>query len=212
LAIHVPDPNSSTGGPFEGALISTFDCIVTSSMIPVGYMNFTVGPSGCLTQVQTGFPFGSAVTSCTGAIDAGYDSWFARAGNVCVGGGAWDVCSPIVDPPPYCICFAGGPYFGQVGTPVQFGGEYIWCLGPEFTWDFGDGSTATGQSVAHVYRDAGVYTVRFCLFETGRCPQQESCSETTAIIQAPAAIEDPLAFPQITPSTWGGVKASRHGR
>ncbi len=57
---------------------------------------------------------------------------------------------------------AGGPYSGYVGEEITFSGS---ASDPgtadtlTYTWDFGDGTTATGQTVTHVYSAPGNYTV-----------------------------------------------------
>ncbi len=56
---------------------------------------------------------------------------------------------------------AGGPYSGYAGQEITFTGS---ATDPgddtlTYTWDFGDGTTATGQTVTHVYETPGEYTV-----------------------------------------------------
>ncbi len=57
---------------------------------------------------------------------------------------------------------ANGPYSGSVGEEITFTGS---ASDPgtadtlTYTWDFGDGSTATGQTVTHAYSQPGNYTV-----------------------------------------------------
>lgn len=63
-----------------------------------------------------------------------------------------------VDRPPVAV--AGGPYAGTVGAPVRFASTT--SSDPEgtgltSTWQFGDGSTAAGALVDHVYAAAGAY-------------------------------------------------------
>jgi chitodextrinase len=59
---------------------------------------------------------------------------------------------------------SGGPYSGFVDEPITLdgsgsfdsdGGQIL-----SWEWDFGDGETATGESVTHTYSEAGVYDVR----------------------------------------------------
>ena len=54
------------------------------------------------------------------------------------------------------LAHAGGPYDVDAGAPVTFTG------GPTkpnttYSWAFGDGGTAQGQSVTHSYGDDGLY-------------------------------------------------------
>jgi len=60
------------------------------------------------------------------------------------------------------VADAGGPYSGDAGSPVQFDGSG--SSDPDgqvvsYAWDFGDGSTGSGQSPTHTYGTAGTYTV-----------------------------------------------------
>ncbi len=56
----------------------------------------------------------------------------------------------------------GGPYSGQAGEPVLFDasatsdpdGDAL-----QFAWDFGEGGTAEGAAVSHVFAQPGLYTV-----------------------------------------------------
>ncbi len=61
------------------------------------------------------------------------------------------IIDPIIDfimtPSPSCEGYMVS-YSGMGGT------------GPgTYDWDFGDGSTATGQNVSHIYINAGIYLV-----------------------------------------------------
>ncbi|MBL0913426.1 MAG: PKD domain-containing protein, partial [Bacteroidia bacterium] len=56
-------------------------------------------------------------------------------------------------------------FFGVSGGPA--------CLNLTYDWDFGDGTTASGQNPAHVFPGPGVYVV--CLEVTGTTPTGEQC-------------------------------------
>ena len=53
---------------------------------------------------------------------------------------------------------SAAPYV--TGTPVLFSASIISGSSPVYTWDFGDGTTGTGQSVSHTYAATGTYTVK----------------------------------------------------
>jgi len=78
---------------------------------------------------------------------------------------------------------AGGPYTGTVGVPIQFAGGDSTGFNLSFTWDFGDGTTATGVVVTHTYNAPGTYTVVLTVVD--RFGRQAS-DRTTATI-SPAA-------------------------
>src|SRR5207253_753664 len=71
------------------------------------------------------------------------------------------------DPPPDVIAAAptanpGGPYNADVGQTLTFDGSgSIGAVGQTltFAWDFGDGSTGTGETATHAYSAAGTFTV-----------------------------------------------------
>lgn len=58
------------------------------------------------------------------------------------------------------VVYAGGPYSGEVGEPVQFHGSAYGGTPPySWFWDFGDGMTSDEQNPLHVYAAAGGYMV-----------------------------------------------------
>jgi PKD repeat protein len=58
------------------------------------------------------------------------------------------------------------------------------------TWDFGDGTTATGASVTHAYAAAGLYTVRVTLSDG----QTETSQEMTVAVNEAGAGQDQSSF------------------
>jgi large repetitive protein len=59
---------------------------------------------------------------------------------------------------------AGGPYVGQVGTPVTFAAQLVLngvlvTTQAQYSWNFGDGTTGFGQTTAKTYASAGTFTV-----------------------------------------------------
>lgn len=54
-----------------------------------------------------------------------------------------------------------------LGNATVFSATWQGAVNPAYTWDFGDGNTAEGQSVAHSYTEAGNYLVQNSATENG---------------------------------------------
>lgn len=66
-------------------------------------------------------------------------------------------------PPPAISAFAGEDREALAGVEENFVGEAVGFIrepitNARFWWNFGDGSTAEGRSVGHIYREPGIYT------------------------------------------------------
>lgn len=55
--------------------------------------------------------------------------------------------------------------------------------GTLLTWDFGDGTTMTGNSVSHEYNTAGTYTVSLLIEGIGDCDGMDTTSATVTVIE-----------------------------
>lgn len=77
------------------------------------------------------------------------------------------------------VANAGGPYTGVVGQVITLSANASTGQNLSFTWNFGDGTGATGPVVQHVYAVPGSYVVTV----TVRDPlNQSSSAQTTAVI------------------------------
>jgi hypothetical protein len=57
---------------------------------------------------------------------------------------------------------AGGPYYGSVNVIIEFDASNSYDDEGivSYFWEFGDGSTATGQQISHKYSNSGNFTVK----------------------------------------------------
>ncbi len=69
--------------------------------------------------------------------------------------------------PPTNADFTWDPATPKANQVVTFQGSADALLPVEYTWDFGDGETGSGQTVQHIYRNWGVYTVTMFATECG---------------------------------------------
>jgi hypothetical protein len=86
---------------------------------------------------------------------------------------------PIPDP--------GGPYSGSVGTALTFDGSLSSDSNHDrlaLTWDFGDGTTATGTAPTHTYSTAGTHTVTLTASD-GRGGVKSASTTATIIVPNP---------------------------
>ena len=83
------------GGPTSGTITTAFTPVTTGELIPIGRMFFTIPATGCLSQVQSSFPFGIHVIDANLENDQIQDAESGRVGKLCVGAGGVDACDPV---------------------------------------------------------------------------------------------------------------------
>ncbi|MDX1271024.1 PKD domain-containing protein, partial [Bizionia paragorgiae] len=156
------DTTAPVIGTFTGGGASANPGFITAS---------ATNPTGCLTITFTSDGSGSgsgwgAAISCfepCQTITAVLDSTVP----------ALNIDGDVEADPNETITFNGSGIFSGSGA------------GATYTWDFGDGNTATGQTVTHSYPNAGIYQVTLTITDTN----PNGCSSTndidlTAIIGA----------------------------
>jgi hypothetical protein len=82
----------SAPGETNGTITTAFDALTGGAVEPVGRMNFAGATSGCLTIIDSSFPFGTHVVDATGQdtpIPEGL------RGAIYVGPGGHDGCTPL---------------------------------------------------------------------------------------------------------------------
>ncbi|MBP7868236.1 MAG: PKD domain-containing protein [Acidobacteria bacterium] len=91
--------------------------------------------------------------------------------------------------PPSGVTLERAPVVPEPGQPAAFTATSAGTLPLVFAWTFGDGATATGPSVSHVYA-AGTYTARVTV--TNPCGQASAQQTfTVTLIVAPAIVSQP---------------------
>ncbi len=108
----------------------------------------------------------------------------AVMGATSCGGGA----PPNPNQPP--IANAGGPYFTNAGQALSFDGSQSSAPSGQsltYAWDFGDGGTATGVKPTHTYVNAGNFTVKLTVTDTGGATN----SNSVPVLVVPLPVSNP---------------------
>jgi hypothetical protein len=81
----------SAPGPQDGTIASAFDCITGGESAVIGRLHLVASAPGCISQVESSFPFGNHVVSCGGDVQQ-IDP--ACWGSVCAGSAGVNACAP----------------------------------------------------------------------------------------------------------------------
>ena len=96
------------------------------------------------------------------------------------------------------------PATATAGTPVAMSAKASDTWSPAtMTFAFGDGTTATGNSVSHAYEAAGTYTVT--VTATDAAGNAAMAQRTVTAVAGPAGVGDPPSGASGTPDTNGGA-------
>jgi len=106
---------------------------------------------------------------------------------------------PAATPEPP-VAVIGGPQAGQVGDTLTYSGSdsQSGLSITRYDWDFGDGLTAQGVRVDHVYQNAGSY--RVTLTVTDEAGQQGSTTLNVTIASVAPPTETPAPEPTVGPT------------
>lgn len=114
----------------------------------------------------------------------------------------------VNDPP---VANAGPDQTAYVGATVSFDGSQSTDDRGivSYAWDFGDGATASGAVVNHVYTATGIYTVTLTVVDSGGISASDTLTVTVndPPAEAPRAIVDSVGY-----STDGGKNQNLHLR
>jgi hypothetical protein len=86
---------ANPGGPTAGTITTAFTPVTTGELAVIGRMFFQIPATGCLSQVQSSFPFGIHVVDALVQNDQIPDPVGNRCGMLCVGAGGIDACDAM---------------------------------------------------------------------------------------------------------------------
>ncbi|MBM3705242.1 MAG: PKD domain-containing protein, partial [Actinobacteria bacterium] len=154
--------------------------------------------TGSSTETTATDTTGSTTTTTTGASS---QSQTTTTKTTDTGTGATTTETTVPNNPP--TANAGGPYSANAGEQITLdGSKSIDSDGEikEYLWNFGDGSTATGQKPSHTYTSAGNYTAKLTVKDNLGTASPEATA-TVEIKQAQAQTQYPVNTTIITNST-----------
>ena len=151
--------NDSTTFTFTGEVIwnDSLNGYQTDYFWDFGDGNTAYGQT--VTHSFQGNPAGGAiypVCLSTMSYSSEGDSCFAiSCQDIVIGNGGWD-------------CANWFEYWPD-GLTIGFEGYVLSGLPADYAWEFGDGTSGTGQQVSHTYAESGVYPVTLTTIDTAGC-------------------------------------------
>ncbi len=200
----VPEPVAAPGGPYTGTATEPVTFSGSKSTDPRGYgltytWEFGDKSSGTgVSPVHTYAAAGTYTVSLT--VNDGHSGTDTATTKATISA----YKEPVVNP--------GGPYTGTAMEPVSFNGSA--SSDPEkntltYSWQFGDGSTASGADPTHTYAKAGTFTVTLTVTDTHGGTATGTTTATIAAYKEPVAnAGGPYAGKVGTAITFSGAKSS----
>jgi PKD repeat protein len=141
----------SAGGPYTGTAGTPITMVASApgSVSPQFTWIFGDGASGTGQVVTHAYTTATTYTVTLYVTDASNGHSGTATTTATVSGGTTG--SPTVSP--------GGPYTGTAGAAITMVATASGAVSPQYTWQFGDGSSGNGQVVTHAYTAATTYTV-----------------------------------------------------
>jgi PKD repeat protein len=162
----------SAGGPYSAATGSsvTMTGTVVSATGPQYIWSFGDGATGSGQVVTHAYSSAGSYTVTLTVIDTATSRSGYASTTATIGGGTSGALTVTT----------GGPYSSGAGTTVTMTGSESGSSNPQYSWSFGDGTTATGAAVTHAYTTAGTYTVTLSVADPSTA--QSGSATTTATI------------------------------
>jgi PKD repeat protein len=196
-------PTVSLTGPADGASFNapaTITLAATASDVDGNLARFDFLSEGTVVGSATASPYSfswsgvaeGTYTLTARAVDAAGATTLSNAVRV-------NVVRPNTPP----VANPGGPYQGTEGVALTLDGRA--SSDPDgdaltYAWDFGDGSTGSGASVAKTYADNGSYTVTLVVSDASGGRHSASTTVTvvnvtpTGTLAAPASVASGAAY------------------
>jgi PKD repeat protein len=145
----------------------------SSNLATINFYDMSYGPNG-LPPVSWFWEFGDGTSSgeqnpVHTYADTGYYMvcLTINAADSCTSTYCEEVYTGIIPPPSDCESFILP--LNMYGLTVDFEGYTISPYETEYTWEFGDGVTGTGQFISHTYPAAGMYNVTLQTMDATGC-------------------------------------------
>jgi len=179
----------------EDSTLASFDLLETdycdSLVVALTNTSFTVGTASYAWDFGDGtFSSGSNPTH-TYTLPGMYQLQLIVSDPVSCNGG--DTLTATITVAPRAIAGVGG---GEGCAPLLLEPLNTSIgISPSYTWDFGDGSTATGATTSYTYSTAGTYTLSLYMNDPASCNNGDTATATVQVF------ENPVASISATPET-----------
>ena len=145
-------PIADAGGPYQAGVGASVQFDGSASH----------DADGTITVYEWDFGDGSTGTGKTPTHTFTAEATFNVTLTVTDNGGETDVDTTTAATTPPPVAVSGGPYSGEPGIGMAFDGSGSYDTDATivaYEWDFGDGSTGTGETPTHIYTAEGTYDV-----------------------------------------------------
>jgi PKD repeat protein len=165
----------SISGPTSGLVGTSYTYLASATGCTPGTWSWSAGSGGTVASaidnavsIAWSTTGSKTVTATASGCGSAQGSW-----TVTIGGGGGGGSTELK------ASFSFTPTSPKAGEAVSFNGGASTGSPEEYSWDFGDGSTAHGQTASHSFAQAGSYPVKLAVLKHGNCPLGICFHETT---------------------------------